>query len=72
METKTVKSGTKTIERKVPTEKILFDRKLAFDDPRFSRIIRTRTTNRMPNVPLDPVDPWGSFETAFENANKES
>ena len=69
---KIVKSGSKEIERKVPTEQIIFDRKLAFDDPRFSRIIRTRTTNRMPNIPLDPVDPWGTFESAFDNANKDN
>ena len=72
METKVVKSGAKQIERKIPTEKIVYDRKLAFDDPRFSRIIRTRTTSRLPNIPLDPVDPWGAFESAFNDANKES
>ena len=72
METKVVKSGAKQIERKIPTERIVYDRKLAFDDPRFSRIIRTRTTSRLPNIPLDPVDPWGAFESAFNDANKES
>jgi len=72
MEKKIVKSGTKEIERKIPKEQIIYDRKLAFDDARFSRIIRTRTTHRMPNIPLDPVDPWGSFESAFDNANKET
>ena len=71
METRTVKSGAKEIERKIPTEKIIYERKLAFDDVRFSRIIRTRTSNRMLNVPLDSVDPWGSFEAAFNEANKE-
>ncbi len=69
METKTIKAGGKDIQRSVPVEKIVYERSLAFEDPRFSRIIRTRTAKRMPNILLDSSDPWSSFETAFNEAN---
>ena len=70
-EEKVIKSGGKEIKRTVPAEKVVFERMLAFDDPRFARIIRTRTTKRMPNIPLDSDNPWGIFEAAFNEANKE-
>ena len=70
-ETKTIKSGGKEIQRSIPVEKVVIERMLAFNDPRFSRIIRTRTAKRLLNVPLDSDNPWGSFEAAFNEANKE-
>lgn len=71
--TKTIKmSNGKEVERTMHDSVTSLKRKIAFSDPRFAGLIRTRTVNRMSDIPLDGTSPWSQFETAFNNANKET
>jgi hypothetical protein len=71
--TKTIKlSNGTTKEQTVHDTLTAYKRKIAFSDPRFAGLIRTRTVNRMSDIPLDGKSPWSAFETAFNDANKES
>ena len=71
--TKTIKmSNGKEVEKTFHDSVTSYKRKIAFSDPRFAGLIRTRTVNRMSDIPLDGVSPWSQFEEAFNNANKES
>jgi len=68
--TKTIKmSNGKEVEKTFHDTVTYNKRKIAFSDPRFAGLIRTRTVNRMQDITLDGEDPWSSFETAFNNAN---
>jgi len=68
--TKTIKmSNGKEVEKTFHDTVTSNKRKIAFDDPRFASLIRTRTVNRMPDVDLNSPNPWASFETAFNDAN---
>ena len=69
--TKTIKlSNGTTKEQTVHDTVTSYKRKIAFSDPRFAGLIRTRTVNRMSDIPLDGTSPWSAFETAFNDANK--
>ena len=71
--TKTIKmSNGKQVERTFHDNVTSYKRKIAFEDPRFAGLIRTRTINRMGDIALDGESPWSQFEEAFNNANKES
>jgi hypothetical protein len=70
--TKTIKmSNGKEVEKTFHDTVTSYKRKIAFSDPRFAGLIRTRTVNRMKDVNLDG-SPWSQFETEFNNANKEN
>ena len=70
--TKTIKmSSGKEVEKTFHDTVTSYKRKIAFSDPRFAGLIRTRTVNRMKDVQLDG-SPWSQFETEFNNANKEN
>ena len=67
---KTIKmSNGKEVEKTFHDTVTSYKRKIAFDDPRFASLIRTRTVNRMADVDLNSTSPWTQFETAFNNAN---
>ncbi len=67
---KTLKmSNGKEVEKTFHDTVTSYKRKIAFDDPRFASLIRTRTVNRMADVDLNSTSPWTQFETAFNNAN---
>lgn len=67
---KTIKmSNGKEVEKTFHETVTSLKRKMAFDDPRFASLIRTRTVNRMTDINLNCSNPWSEFETAFNNAN---
>lgn len=59
----------KPVTRTIPKIVQRHARALIFDDPAYTRLVRTRTLRRMPNIPLDGPTPWADFERAFSEAN---
>jgi hypothetical protein len=65
----TTKVGNKDVTRNVATSKPSIRRYLAFNDPEFSHVIRTRTLRPLPNIELSENDsPWETFSRAFSEA----
>ena len=68
--TKIIKmSNGKEVEKTFHETVTSLKRKIAFNDPRFASLIRTRTVHRMADINLNCSNPWSEFETAFNNAN---
>lgn len=65
---KTINVGGKEVVRKVTNEVPYTRRYLAFNDPEFANIIRTRTLKPLPDIDLDGPNPWETFSQAFSNA----
>ncbi|MGA1752730.1 MAG: AAA family ATPase [Pontimonas sp.] len=67
-EEQTITVGAKEIKRQVTKTRPVICRTIAFSDPAFSHLIRTRTLRPMPDVPLDEGNPWETFSRAFKTA----
>lgn len=67
-EPQVVKVGQKEITRQVTKTRNVIKRQLAFDDPNYAHLIRTRTLRPMSNVSLNEGNPWEAFSRAFAEA----
>lgn len=67
-EPQVVTVGSKSITRQVTKTRNVIKRELAFDDPNYAHLIRTRTLRPMSNVSLNVGNPWEAFSQAFATA----
>ena len=69
-EERTINAGGKTVVQKVSSMRPSIVRTISFRDPRYIRLIRTRTLKPMPDIDVTgAADPWGLFEEAYKTAN---
>jgi uncharacterized protein (UPF0218 family) len=62
-------AGKQVTQNRTVTKQTI-TRTISFRDPRYLRLIRTRTLKPMQDIDVtSAVDPWGLFEEAYKTAN---